>query len=275
MPPMPGPPPPPQGWRTGGPPPSTDTKAVVSLVLGILSLVATFCWLGLPLGVPAIVFGTLAHRDIKRSDGMAGGRGMATAGIVLGSLGSLVFVGWVGFLVFAMASAKSASTAPLPPPVLPPVAATAAPVTPPGGWGKIHVVDLHSSTSPLRSQLADEVKAAKTAGETVLVETTAAACAACTEIARAMRDAPLQTALASVRLVRLDVREVGSELPALGMKEPALPWFYVIDARGDVRDGISADEWDDNDAEDVAPVLDAFLHGKLRSRRRPWRGTTL
>ena len=272
---MPGPPPPPQGWHAGGPVQSTDTKAVVSLVLGILSLVATFCWLGLPLGIPAIVFGALAHRDIKRSDGMAGGRGMATTGMVLGSLGSLVFVGWVGFLVFALIGSKSAASTPPPPPALPATAATTAPVTPPGGWGRIHVVDLHASTAPLRSQLAGEVKSAKTAGETVLVETTAAACAACTEISRSMRDPALQAALGSVRLVRLDVREVGSELPALGMKEPALPWFYLIDARGDVRDGISADEWDDNDAESVAPVLDAFLHGRLRARRRPWRGATL
>jgi len=275
MQPMPGPPPPPQGWTAGGPVQTTDTKAVVSLVLGILSLVATFCWLGLPLGIPAIVFGALAHRDIRRSDGMAGGRGMATAGMVLGSLGSLVFVGWVGFLVFAMVSSTSAHAVPAPPPPLPPTAATTAPVTPPGGWGRIHVVDLHASTAPLRSQLADEVKSARTAGETVLVETTAASCAACTEIARSMRDPPLQAVLGSVRLVRLDVREVGSELPALGMKEPALPWFYMLDVHGDVRDAISADEWDDNDAENVAPVLDAFLHGKLRSRRRPWRGTTL
>jgi hypothetical protein len=275
MQPMPGPPPPPQGWTAGGPAQTTDTKAVVSLVLGILSLVATFCWLGLPLGIPAVVFGTLAHRDIRRSDGMAGGRGMATAGIVLGTLGSLVFVGWVGFLVFAMVSSTSKASMPPPPPALPPTAATTAPVTPPGGWGKIHVVDLHTSTAPLRSQLADEVKSAKTAGETVLVETTASACAACTEIARSMREPALQVVLGSVRLVRLDVREVGSELPALGMKEPALPWFYMIDAHGDVRDGISADEWDDNDAENVAPVLDAYLHGKLRSRRRPWRGATL
>jgi len=275
MQPMPGPPPPPQGWTAGGPAQTTDTKAVVSLVLGILSLVATFCWLGLPLGIPAIVFGTLAHRDIRRSDGMAGGRGMATTGIVLGALGSLVFVGWVGFLVFAMVSSTSKGALPPPPPVLPPTAATTAPVTPPGGWGRIHVVDLHSSTTSLRSQLADEVKSAKTAGETVLVETTAASCAACLEIARSMRDPALQGVLASVRLVRLDVREVGSELPALGMKEPALPWFYMLAVRGDVRDGISADEWDDNDAENVAPVLDAFVHGKLRSRRRPWRGATL
>jgi len=273
------PPPPPQGWPpvgARGTPQSTDSKAVVALVLGILSLLGTFCWLGLPLGIPAILFGVFAHRDIRRSDGLAGGGGMATAGIALGAIGSTIFVGWMGFLAYAMVSATSASTATPPsPPVLPPTAATAAPVTPPGGWGSIHVVDLHASAEPLRDQLADEVKAARTAGETVLVQTTAAACAACTEIARSMREPPLQAALADVRLVRLDVRELGAELPALGMKEPALPWFYVLTARGDAKDGISADEWDDNDAESIAPVLQAFVHGKLRARRRPWRGATL
>ncbi|HEY5240483.1 MAG TPA: DUF4190 domain-containing protein, partial [Polyangiaceae bacterium] len=230
MQPMPGPPPPPQGWHASGPVQSTDTKAVVALVLGILSLVTTFCYLGLPLGIPAIVFGTLAHRDIRRSDGLSGGRGMATTGIVLGALGVLMFIGWIGFLVFTVIGAKSAVAPPPSPPSLAPTVATAAPVTPPGGWGRIHVVDLHASTAPLRSQLAGEVTSAKTAGETVLVETTAAACAACTEIARAMREPALQAVLGSVRLVRLDVREVGGALPALGMKEPALPWFYVIDA---------------------------------------------
>jgi hypothetical protein len=58
------------------------------------------------------------------------------------------------------------------------------------------------------------------------------------------------------------------------MSEPALPWFYLVDAHGDPRDGVSADEWDDNDAASIAPVLDAFLHGRLRSRRKAWRGGT-
>ncbi|HEY8039640.1 MAG TPA: DUF4190 domain-containing protein [Polyangiaceae bacterium] len=268
-------PPPPQGWPVGGPAPSTDGKAVVALVLGILSLVGTFCWLGLPLGLPAIVFGVLASRDIRRSDGMAGGRGMAIAGIVLGSVGTTIFMAWVGFLVFAMVSSKSVASTPTPMPVLPPTpAATATALTPPGGWGRIHVVELHPTTTPLRTQLADEAKAAKSAGETVLVETTAPACSACVEIARSMRDPALQTALGSVRLVHLDVDEFGVEVATIRMSEPALPWFYLVDAHGDPRDGVSADEWDDNDAASIAPVLDAFLHGRLRSRRKAWRGGT-
>jgi hypothetical protein len=257
--------------------PTTDSKAVVALVLGILALLGTFCWLGLPLGVPAVIFGTLAHRDITRSSGMSGGRGMATTGIVLGSVGSLLFAGWMAFMVYAVAKSPSSASTPLPIPAAtaPMPAATTPPLMPPGGWGRIHVVDLHPGAVPLRQQLVDEAKAAKTAGETVLVETVAPSCAACVEIARAMRDPPIQAVLGTVRLVHVDLGDFGTEAAAMHLNERALPWFYLLDARGGPRDGLSADEWDDNDATEIAPVLDDFLHGRLRSRRRAWRGTSL
>jgi hypothetical protein len=271
---MPPPPPAGAGWHGApGPAPSTDSKAVVAMVLGILSLLGAFCWLGLPLGIPAIIFGALAHRDIRKSEGMAGGGGMATTGIVLGSLGSLVFVSYVAFMVFAIVSSKPTAT---PTPVLPPpVTATGASTVPPGGWGKIHVVELHASSTPLQKQLADEVSSAKSSGETVLVMTTSRSCVACAEIARAMREPDLQTTLASVRIVRVDVDELAAEIAPLGMKERTLPWFYLLDAKGAPRDAISADEWDDNEAEEIAPVLESFVDGKLRARRKAWRGTTL
>jgi hypothetical protein len=255
--------------------PPNDAKAITALVLGILCLVGTFCWMGVPLGVPAIILGALALRDIRRSDGMLGGGGMAIAGIVMGSIGALVFVCWVGFLGVAFYSASK--VAPLVPPV--PVAPTAPVATappallPPGGWGRIHVVALHPSASQtLRAQLADEMRAAKTAGESVLVETIAPACAACVEIARAMPEPELQTALSSVRIVHVDVDEFGLEAASLHLHTPTLPWFYVIDSHGDPRDGISADEWDDNDADEIAPVLQAFVQRKLSTRRHAWGG---
>jgi hypothetical protein len=256
--------------------PPNDAKAIAALVLGILCLVGTFCWMGVPLGVPAIILGALAHRDIRRSDGMLGGGGMATAGIVMGSLGSLVFACWIGFMGFAFFRASRAVT-PLVPPVAiapTPPAATAPPaLLPPGGWGRIHVVALHpSSSQTLRAQLADEARAAKTAGESVLVETIAPACAACVEIARAMPEPELQTVLATVRVVHVDVDEFGLEAASLHLHTPALPWFYLVDSHGDPRDGISADEWDDNDADEIAPVLQAFVQRKLSTRRHPWGG---
>ena len=65
--------------------PSTNGMAVASLVLGILWIY----WIG---SVLALIFGYIARQQIDQHQGMQGGRGMATAGIVLGWIG-------VGFLV--------------------------------------------------------------------------------------------------------------------------------------------------------------------------------
>lgn len=267
-------------WPPPRPAATTDAKAVTAMVLGIVCLVGTPCWMGLPLGVPAIVLGALAHRDIRQSGGMIGGGGMATTGIVLGSLGSLLFTCWIAFFVYAMVHTSSTVASPAsPPPAMPALPSTAAhrPLIPPGGWGRIHVTELHPSAGEtLRDQLAGEAMAARAAGETVLVETIAPSCTACDEITRAMPDPAMQSLLASVRVVHVDIDEYDVTSATLGLNEPDLPWFYLIDVKGEPRDAISADEWDDNDATNIEPVLDAFLHRRLHARRRPWRhGTTL
>src|SRR4051812_7659126 len=93
---VPGPPrfPPPYGsdpYAPRGPGPAytppADSKAVLSLVLGILSI--AMCGLT---GIPAIVLGFSAKSDIQRSGGMVGGAGLATGGIVTGFIGSFVTV---------------------------------------------------------------------------------------------------------------------------------------------------------------------------------------
>jgi hypothetical protein len=58
----------------------TDTKAIWSLVLGILSL--TCFWI--LTGIPAIVLGHLSRSDIRRSTGRLKGEGMALAGLICG-----------------------------------------------------------------------------------------------------------------------------------------------------------------------------------------------
>ena len=60
---------------------TTSKKAKWSLVLGILSI----C-IGVLGGIPAIILGTLALRDIRQQSGRLEGRRLATAGIVLGGL---------------------------------------------------------------------------------------------------------------------------------------------------------------------------------------------
>ena len=61
-------------------PPRNSTNAIVSLVSGIMG------WTFLPFlgSIVAIITGHMAKSEIKRSAGMVGGNGMATAGLVLG-----------------------------------------------------------------------------------------------------------------------------------------------------------------------------------------------
>jgi uncharacterized protein DUF4190 len=255
----------------------TDTKATLSLVLGLISLVGIFCYIGLFVGIPAIILGALARRDIRRSGGAVGGSGMALAGIITGSIGSTLFLLYIGFLVsmFVVASKSIATlpTTPLPSPPIATVVPTASPspgpsepVPPPGA---IHVDDLRPSGGPLRTQLGALAKSAASAKKVLLVQTTQRGSAACDEIARAMPEPAMQRALAGVNLARVDVDEFRSGLGPLKMNEPSVPWFYLVDPTGRPTDSISADEWDDNDAENMAPVLRAFVRGGLRQRRAP------
>jgi hypothetical protein len=81
------PPPPPPGYG-GAPaygqpaygPQKSNGKAVWALVLGILGLICC----GFIAGIPAIILGKQAQNEIDASGGAQGGRGMATAGFVLG-----------------------------------------------------------------------------------------------------------------------------------------------------------------------------------------------
>src|SRR5688572_26462780 len=66
------------------PPQRTESKAVASLVLGLSSLMC----LGAITGLPAVVLGALARKDIERSSGSLTGRGIAAGGIVSGLFGT-------------------------------------------------------------------------------------------------------------------------------------------------------------------------------------------
>jgi Domain of unknown function (DUF4190) len=66
--------------------------AVASLVLGIVGGFFCFLWL------LAIIFGFVARTQIDRSNGAQKGRGMATAGIVLGFVWFTLLVIWIGVL---------------------------------------------------------------------------------------------------------------------------------------------------------------------------------
>lgn len=85
---------PPMGG-TGG---QDQTLAIVSLVCGILSL----CACGILTGIPALITGYMARNNVDSNPAQYGGRGMATAGMILGGI-SVVFT--VLYLIFVIISA--------------------------------------------------------------------------------------------------------------------------------------------------------------------------
>jgi len=88
--------PPPQANLRYGPPPSsprTNSLAIASMVLSIVTIFGIGSVIG-------IVFGIIAHLQISRSHGAQVGRGLATAGIVVGVLTLLLLIAiirWVSF----------------------------------------------------------------------------------------------------------------------------------------------------------------------------------
>ena len=82
------------------PVPQSSGKATVAMVLGIVGLVGC----GIVAGIPAIILGKQAQREIDASNGWLTGRGMATAGIVLGwiEVGIAILAAVIVVLVFAL-----------------------------------------------------------------------------------------------------------------------------------------------------------------------------
>lgn len=80
--------------------PQTNQKALISMILGIVSLICC----GLFLGIPAIILANMAKKEIAASNGTQTGGGMATAGLILG----IVAVAWsVIYLILVLTGAIS------------------------------------------------------------------------------------------------------------------------------------------------------------------------
>jgi Domain of unknown function (DUF4190) len=94
---QPQPPTPPAGYQLVYQPPNNG-MAVASMVLGILGLIG-LVWVISP--ILALIFGYISKRQIDRSGGRQGGRGMAVAGIVMGWVGiafSILAIWWFVFV---------------------------------------------------------------------------------------------------------------------------------------------------------------------------------
>ena len=68
--------------------PRADVKAIFSLILGIFAIVPFSIFAG----IPAIILGHLAQRDIRNSNGKLTGSGMALTGLVLGYLSIVILI---------------------------------------------------------------------------------------------------------------------------------------------------------------------------------------
>lgn len=86
-----------------GPPPKTSGKATTSLVLGVVSMV---CF-GFLTGIPAIVVGMRARKEIRLSQGRVTGDGLALGGIITGIIGTLIGLAVVALVIGAIAVGSS------------------------------------------------------------------------------------------------------------------------------------------------------------------------
>lgn len=97
------PPPPPPGGTGGYATPQTSQKALWSMILGILGLVCC----GLFAGIPALILGNSARKEIAASGGALSGDGMAKAGVILGWIAIALSV--LG-LIFALVTGAFTTT---------------------------------------------------------------------------------------------------------------------------------------------------------------------
>jgi hypothetical protein len=95
--------PPGYGTPYGAPPAAGSNQlSLISMILGIISLVTSFCcsFFAVPLAIGAVTTGIIALSQL-RSDPRQQGKGQATAGIACGGVAVVV---QIAFLVFQLGS---------------------------------------------------------------------------------------------------------------------------------------------------------------------------
>jgi prepilin-type processing-associated H-X9-DG protein len=78
---------------------ATSGKATSALVLGLLSCV---CALNVVTGLPAVILGALALKDINKSRGRLGGSGLALTGIITGIVGMVLILPAAGAVMVGL-----------------------------------------------------------------------------------------------------------------------------------------------------------------------------
>jgi hypothetical protein len=109
-PPPPGSYPPAGGYGEYAAAPKDNTKAMVSMILGIVGV--TICCGSLILSVVAVVLSILATKEIAGSGGVQGGETKARVGLITGIIGIVFGVIWGILLIAGVVNFSGTSTSP-------------------------------------------------------------------------------------------------------------------------------------------------------------------
>ena len=86
------------------PPPPSSGLAIASMICGIISFFLCGVWaLG---GIPAVICGHMALKNIAQAPSRIEGRGMALAGVICGWITIAIQILWIGAIIVS-ALAKS------------------------------------------------------------------------------------------------------------------------------------------------------------------------
>lgn len=280
----------PAGPSLDGPHPPGSKRPSPRAPLAWASLVASLA--GGPLGaVAAIVFGWVAVREgVEHEERGRRLSAMALAGMALGVIATALWGAAIALSVWSSRQPATrfsdAASALFVEPSEAPVAHAGPQAAPPDlaaetdagvpiqketsvrEEGAVTVVDVGAGISSLVDELARQRAAAASRGQTVLVMTTRASCTSCKSLSSSLSEPLMQTALAGVRLVRVDVDAFADDLDGLRMQHERLPGFFLLSLDLSPRDAIDGGEWDEDVAGNVAPALGAFVRGKYRVRRQ-------
>ena len=133
--------------------------------------------------------------------------------------------------------------------------------------GAVTVVDLGIEEASLKDALRSQQELAAARGQQVVVMLTGRRCRPCRGVDAALSDPQMQSALAGVRLVRVDIEAFREDIDGLGMARDIYPAFLLLGPDHSPRDTIHGGEWGDDVADNIAPVLGDFVRGRYHDRR--------
>ncbi len=273
--------------------PRTNGLALWALVFSVLGFV---CMWGVG-GLLAIAFGLMARGEIERARGTQRGRGLATSGIVLGSLNLVACIVAVAVGVTWLASpGRHGGVAKSPPLFAPPSSPVPAPAPTPASSaapgraagatassetgtivtrvGRVDLVDVGSDVRSLGDELDKQRVLAERSGKKLLLWVVQADCHPCNGVAAALTEPNMQSALEGVRVVRVDPQDFALELRQFNIPIDKIPGFALLGSDQRPTDYVNGGEWDEDVAANIAPVLGKFVRGAYTKRRDPWRGGT-